>query len=141
MLPRVRWQKRTTTMKPSGMEFRKATQGRDIGPTCRFTASPEVCPGAIAGTLQTGYPRIQDLSQDRARHAFTHHHMAHSSRSCLPVWDGLQCCCVSCSTEPCRPTRESSDAATCLIVPDPTSRLGKALVQPRVPQFWTLPPG
>jgi hypothetical protein len=35
---------------------------KGIGPTCGFTASPEVGLGATIGTLQIGYPRAQDLS-------------------------------------------------------------------------------
>jgi hypothetical protein len=36
-----------------------------IGPTCGFAASPEVGSGASIGTLKTGYPHIQALSQDK----------------------------------------------------------------------------
>jgi hypothetical protein len=36
-----------------------------IGPICGITASPEVGPGAFVGTLKTGYPCIQVLSQDK----------------------------------------------------------------------------
>jgi hypothetical protein len=36
--------------------------GKGIGPSYGFTASPEVGLGAIAGTLQTRYPCVQDLS-------------------------------------------------------------------------------
>jgi hypothetical protein len=38
--------------------------GKDVGPTCGFAASPEVGPGDINGTLQTGYPCIHALSWD-----------------------------------------------------------------------------
>jgi hypothetical protein len=40
---------------------------RDVGPTRGFTASPEVGPGATVGTLQTRYPRVQVLGQDKRR--------------------------------------------------------------------------
>jgi hypothetical protein len=40
----------------------KPCRGKGIDPTCRFTNSLEVGPGATAGILQTGYPRAQDLS-------------------------------------------------------------------------------
>jgi hypothetical protein len=36
---------------------------KGIGSTYGFTASPEVGPGATVSTLQTGYPRAQDLSR------------------------------------------------------------------------------
>jgi hypothetical protein len=36
-----------------------------VGPTCGFTASPEVDPRASIGTLKTEYLRIQALSQDK----------------------------------------------------------------------------
>jgi hypothetical protein len=38
---------------------------QNIGPTCEFAASPEVGLGSSVGTLKTGYPRIQALSQDK----------------------------------------------------------------------------
>jgi hypothetical protein len=40
----------------------KPRRGKRIGPTSGFTASPDVGPGAIVGTLQTGYPCAQDIS-------------------------------------------------------------------------------
>jgi hypothetical protein len=40
----------------------KLRREKGISPTCGFTTSPEVGPGATVGTLQTGYPRAQDLS-------------------------------------------------------------------------------
>jgi hypothetical protein len=38
---------------------------RRVGSTCGFAASPEEGPGATVDTLQTGYPYIQALSQDK----------------------------------------------------------------------------
>jgi hypothetical protein len=43
---------------------------RRVGPTCGFVASPEVGPGATVGTLQTGYPYIQALSQGKERDVY-----------------------------------------------------------------------
>jgi hypothetical protein len=40
----------------------KLHREKGIGPTCGFTASPEVGLGVTIGTLQTGYPYAQDLS-------------------------------------------------------------------------------
>jgi hypothetical protein len=37
---------------------------KELGPTCGFTASLVVGPGASVGTLKIGYPHIQALSQD-----------------------------------------------------------------------------
>jgi hypothetical protein len=39
----------------------KVAQGKCIGPTCGFVASPEVGPRVTVGTLQTRYPCVQDL--------------------------------------------------------------------------------
>jgi hypothetical protein len=65
--PRVRWQGHTTALKYQGTKFRKAVQEKDVDPTHGFTASPGVGPGATVGTLQTGYPCIQALSQDEVQ--------------------------------------------------------------------------
>jgi hypothetical protein len=51
---------------------------KDIGPIYKFMASPKMGPGAIVSTLQTGYPRIHALGQDkgqgmRPRAATCHH--------------------------------------------------------------------
>jgi hypothetical protein len=43
--------------------FRKAARGKNVGPTRGFATSLEVGPGATVGTLRTGYPRVQALSQ------------------------------------------------------------------------------
>jgi hypothetical protein len=42
----------------------KGCTGKDVGPTCGFTASPGVGSGDTVGTLNTGYPRVQAPSQD-----------------------------------------------------------------------------
>jgi hypothetical protein len=44
--------------------LRKATRGKDVGPTRGFAASPGVGPSATVGTLRIGYPRVQASSQD-----------------------------------------------------------------------------
>jgi hypothetical protein len=43
-----------------------------IGPTCGFAASPEVGPGASIGTLKTGYPHTQALTQDKEQGVHPH---------------------------------------------------------------------
>jgi hypothetical protein len=66
-----------------------------------------------------------------------HHHVAHSSESHLPAWDGsgaatcsvaldpppstegLLCCLMSHSFRPHLPAREGSNAVTCPVAPDP----------------------
>jgi hypothetical protein len=65
--PCVRWQGRTTASRYQGTKFKKAAREKDAGPTSGFATSPEVGPGDIVGTLQTGYPRIQALSQDKGQ--------------------------------------------------------------------------
>jgi hypothetical protein len=58
MPPHVRWQRRTTTP-AAKTKIQKGCVGKeDVGPTCRFTASREVGPGATIGTLQTAYPYV-----------------------------------------------------------------------------------
>jgi hypothetical protein len=70
MLPRVCWQRRTTTP-TTKMKIQKSCTGKeDVGPTYRFTASPEVGPGATIGTLQTGYPRVPISSQDKGQSVY-----------------------------------------------------------------------
>jgi hypothetical protein len=90
-----------------------------VGPTYGFTTSPEVDLGATVDTLQTEYPYIQALSQDRE-------------------W-GVHCH-VSCSTGPCLLVKVGSEAGTCLVAPVPVSLLGRALVPLRVLRLRTLPP-
>jgi hypothetical protein len=41
------------------------TGHRRVGPNCRFIASPEVGLGATVVTLQTRYPYVQALTQDK----------------------------------------------------------------------------
>jgi hypothetical protein len=62
-LPHVHWPGHTTASKYQGTKLRKAAWKKDVGPTFGFTASPEVGPRATVGTLQTGYPRLQAVSQ------------------------------------------------------------------------------
>jgi hypothetical protein len=128
---------------------------KDIGPTCTFTESPEVDLRATVGTLQTGYPRIQALSQDtrqgRCPHTTTwpttlDPTTQHKRAPALPLvpplqtlppsTEGLQCCRVSRSFEPRLLTREGSGVAMCPVAPDPASQCGRAPVRPRV--LWHL---
>jgi hypothetical protein len=70
----------------SRLSFRKTVRGKNVGPTRGFTASPEVGPRATVGTLQTGYPRVYALGQDKRHdmhpHALTCHH---GTRTRLPA--------------------------------------------------------
>jgi hypothetical protein len=51
----------------------KGCTGKDAGSTHGFAASPWVGPRATVGTIKTGYPRVQALSQDERQdgHACT----------------------------------------------------------------------
>jgi hypothetical protein len=53
---------------------------KEVGPTCGFTASPEVGLEATVSTLQTEYPRMQASSQEKE-------------------W-GVQPCATTCPTAP-----------------------------------------
>jgi hypothetical protein len=46
-------------------ENSEGLRGKNVGPTCRFAASPEVGSGATVGTLQIEYPRVQAPGQSR----------------------------------------------------------------------------
>jgi hypothetical protein len=88
-----------------------------VGPTYGFTTSPEVDLGTTVDTLQTEYPYIQALSQDREWGV--HCHVPCSTGPCflvkvrseagtclvapvpVPCWEGLWCHCVSYVSEPC----------------------------------------
>jgi hypothetical protein len=78
----------------------------------------------VVGTLWTGYPRVQALSQGKKQ--------------------GVQPHVVVCPTVPHPATlaQEGSGATVCPVAPDPSSLLwGRgAPMSPRVPQLWTLPP-
>jgi hypothetical protein len=45
----------------------KGCTRKDAGPTRGLAASPGVGPGGTVGTLKTGYPHVQALSQDERR--------------------------------------------------------------------------
>jgi hypothetical protein len=48
-----------TTVSTANVKFQKSWAGkRYVGPTCGFTASPQLDPGATVDTLQTRYPRV-----------------------------------------------------------------------------------
>jgi hypothetical protein len=68
----VHWQGRTTASKYQGTKFRKAAWEKDVGPTRGLAASPKVVPEATIGTLQTGYPHVQALSQDEGQDMHSH---------------------------------------------------------------------
>jgi hypothetical protein len=54
-------------------KFRKDTRGkRYVGLTYGFAASPEVGPGATVSILQTRYPHVQALSQDKGKDVHSH---------------------------------------------------------------------
>jgi hypothetical protein len=94
---------------------------RRVGPTCGFTASPEVGPRATVDTLQTGYPYTQASSQDKER-ACTHMPpRALQHRFQPPSQGGLQGYHMSNGSRSRLPDRRT-----------PTL--------PRVPWLWTLPP-
>jgi hypothetical protein len=109
----------------------KVVQGKGIGPTCWFVASPEVGLGATVGTLQTGYPCAQDLKDQ-----------PHGSRS-VPGARGLWLHHVPQGTEhathqkmamgsphapwhrACHPPGKGSGVTTCLEAPSaPPTRKG-----------------
>jgi hypothetical protein len=56
--PRVHWKGYPTALKYQGTKFRKAAWEKDVVPTHRFVASPDVGPEATVGTLQTEYPCV-----------------------------------------------------------------------------------
>jgi hypothetical protein len=110
-----------------GRVLEKLHWEKDVGPTCGFTASPEVGPGATIGTLHTGFPRVHASGQDKRHgmhpHATTCHH-------------GTGTCYVSKAQDPSPPPRRALalPCAQRLRTPTP-SRRGLAL--PRVPQHRT----
>jgi hypothetical protein len=73
------------------------------------------------GTLQTGYPYVQALSQDKGQ--------------------GMHQCAAMCliASEHASLLREGSGIATCPKAPDPASSFMMALVLPRVLRLWTPP--
>jgi hypothetical protein len=108
-----------------------------VGPTCGFTASPEVGSGG-----HCRYPADRVLlctsfkSRQGAVRAPTHHH-------------------VSFSTGPCTSAEVGSRTATCLAAPEPASLMRRAPAPPYVlwlqihwvgsgapcvPRLWILPP-
>jgi hypothetical protein len=104
-------------------KIQKSSTGKDNGPTHRFTTSPRVGPGATIGTLKTGYPRLQALSQDEGtRRALMRTHVSRGSSSHLLAQD-------------------SSGATTCPTASALASRLRAAPEPPRVLWLQLSPPG
>jgi hypothetical protein len=82
----------------------KLRRAKGIGPTCGFTASPKVGPGATIGTLQTEYPCAQDLS------------LVPLCQTPHPAGEGSSVIACPRSSRP-TPGAESSDIAMCPIAP------------------------
>jgi hypothetical protein len=105
----------------------KLRREKVFGPTYRFTASPEVGPGATVGTLQTGYLRAQDLSPAPRRQ--TPH----------PTGEGSGATACPCGSRPAPDTGELWHRH----VPRGTghaTRYGRASVSSRVPRLQTRLP-
>jgi hypothetical protein len=131
----------------------KPHRGKGIGPTYGFTASPEVGPGATVGTLQTGYPCVQDLSlvpQHQtlhpvgkgssvtacpcgSRHApgaeeLWHRHVPHGTGHATPLERAL----VSSRVPRLQTYSRCGRALASPCADRPTDRQGRASVSPRV---------
>jgi hypothetical protein len=80
--------------------------------------------------------------QVKTRHGVCHHALPRvlQPMTSHPCHGELRRFHVSCGSGPCLPAKESSDAAMCPTVPDPTSPLRKAPALPRVLQLRTSPP-
>jgi hypothetical protein len=106
----------------------------------------------VVGTLQTGYPHIQALSQDKRQGVRLHtamwpavsdpttqHRRAAVLSRVLPLQTpppstkGLWSCCVFRSFGPRLLAQEGSGAAMHPAAPDPASPCGRASVRPLVP--------
>jgi hypothetical protein len=158
MPPHVHWPRHITTpdakAKNSG-----GLRGKDAGLTYKFTAYPELDPGATIIILQAGYPRVQAPSQRRkqgmqpriaACPRVLDPSSLHGRASVLPYvpWlqtlppssIGLRCRHASHGSGPYLPTREGSDATMCLMAPDHDSLLERSLALPCVPQLQTPSP-
>jgi hypothetical protein len=127
----------------------------DVGRTCGFTVSPEVCSGANVSTIRIGYPayKLQVKTKGRA-HAYVPP-CAPQPRNltpclgrapvlpCVPwLWTppiylgGLRRCHVSCGSVPRLTIQVGSSAAMRPSAPDPASPTRKASTLTRVP--WLL---
>jgi hypothetical protein len=82
----------------------KLRRAKGISPTCGFTASPKVGPGANIGTLQTEYPCAQDLS------------LVPLCQTPHPAGEGFGVIACPHNSRP-TPGAESSDIAMCPIAP------------------------
>jgi hypothetical protein len=109
---------------------------RDVGPTCEFTASPEVGPGATIGTLQTRYPRVQASSQDSGQdvHPRAATHPATPGRPTPhPSSGGLRLCHASRGSGPHHASEMGSDVPACHMALEPTASHKRASVLARIP--------
>jgi hypothetical protein len=118
-LPHVHWQRNITTPAVKA-KILKACMGKDVGPTYRLTASPDVAWGHCRYLEDQVPPRTNSKPRQEAGHATTHRHMSHS-------------------TGPSRLVREGSGSAMHPMALDPTSLHGRALVSPHIPPLQTLP--
>jgi hypothetical protein len=108
---------------------------RDVGPTCEFTASPEVGPGATIGTLQTRYPRVQASSQDSGQdvHPRAATHPATPGRPTPhPSSGGLRLCHASRGSGPHHASEMGSDVPACHMALEPTASHKRASVLARI---------
>jgi hypothetical protein len=142
--PCTRWWSHAITSKSSCINIIKAAQGQGIGPTCGFVASPEVGLGGTVCTLQTGYPREQDLkdqphgsrSAPGARELWLHHvprgteHATCQKRALMSPHSPWHRACTCQERAPmspraprhraCHPSGKGSSAATCPEAPSPS---------------------
>jgi hypothetical protein len=104
----------TTASKSQRTRLRKAAREKDVGPTRGFVASPGVGPGATVGTMRTGYPCVQALSQDKRQ-----------GRACV----------LACPRAPAPASRLSAalGPSRVPVAPAPASQLRVAPGPPRVP--------
>jgi hypothetical protein len=123
------------------VKFQNSRAGkRYVGPTYGFVASPEVDPGGTVGTLQTGYPVCKLQVKTSSRACMHMLQCVPHLRTSPPCQGGLLCCLVSCGPKPRLLDEVSSDGATCPSAPNLASLSRLALVLPRAPWLWALPP-
>jgi hypothetical protein len=94
---------------------------RDVGPTCAFTTSPDMGPGATIGTMQTEHPAYMLQAKTKGK-AYAY---------ALP--------CATVALEPISLLREGSNAITCPEALNPASSSRRCLALPRVLRLRTQP--
>jgi hypothetical protein len=127
------WNQKCTTTSTDRRRVQDSRVGRRrVGPTRGFVASPEVGPGGTVGTLQTGYPYIQVLSQGKERDVYPR--IATCTAASDPAFcqGGLRHRHVLSGFGPHLPAREGSSATMCTMAPDPASLQRRALAPSRV---------